>query len=266
MLRSVRPSPRASLALLACLAWAVLATPAHAKDTDSNALGFKAYEKGDYKKAHGLFEKALKQNPDNAFARLNRARTITLLNQGKEERDDFEYCTYESNWIFRALADLSKAVELNRAALLPKIDEDQKGLKALKARGEYGKWRKAVSVLAEEAGAEKVLRETPDWLYEQPSAIPVFVSLKPDKKVVEMNPGDGTEQAVGQWGLKNGQVEITPVKGKAATWKVISEKYFFNQGQDFFFDLQLVPVASEATATGWFGGPLRAGPLLGDCT
>ena len=56
---SALPLSRALLALLACLAWAVLPSPAYAKDTDSNALGFKAYEKGDYKKAHGLFEKAL---------------------------------------------------------------------------------------------------------------------------------------------------------------------------------------------------------------
>jgi tetratricopeptide (TPR) repeat protein len=262
---SALPLSRALLALLACLAWAVLPSPAYAKDTDSNALGFKAYEKGDYKKAHGLFEKALKQNPDNAFARLNRARTLTLLNQGKEESDSFEYCTYESNWIFLALADLSKAVELNRAAVLPKIDEDSKGLKALKARGEYGKWRKAVSLLAAEAGAEKVLRETPDWVFEQPSAISVYITLQPDKKVVEASP-TGEEQAAGQWSLKEGQLEITPVKGKPVSWKLIAEKYFFNQGKDFFFDLQLVPTGSEAAATGWLGGPLRAGPLLGDCT
>ncbi len=258
---TVKPS-RVVLALLACLAWA---SPASAKAPDSNALGFKAYEKGDYKRAHGLFEKALKQNPDNAFARLNRARTITLLNQGKEESDSFEYCTYESNWIFLALADLSRAVELNRAAVLPKIDEDQKGLKALKARDEYGKWRKAVSILAAEAGTEKVLRETPDWLFEQPSAIPVFISLKTDKKVIESSPS-GEEQAAGQWSLKGGQLEVTPLKGKPVSWKVIAEKYFFNEGKDFFFDLQLVPTHADASATGWLGGPLRAGPLLGDCT
>src|SRR4051794_26890522 len=194
-------SPRALLVLLVCLAGATLPGLAHAKDTDSNALGFKAYEKGDHKKAHGLFEKALKQSPDNAFARLNRARTITLLNQGKEEADDFDYCTYESNWIFRALADLSKAVELNREALLPKIDEDSKGLKALKARPEYSKWRKAVSILAAGAGgAEKGVRDTPDWLFQAPGTIPVFISLKPDKKVIETSPS-GDEQAAGQWGL-----------------------------------------------------------------
>lgn len=264
MIQCPLPPPRASLLLLTCLAWAAVPGHAHAKDTDSNALGFKAYEKGDYKKAHGLFEKALKQDPDNAYARLNRARTTTILNQGKEEADSFDYCAYESNWIFRALADLSKAVELNRAALLPKIDEDQKGLKALKARPEYSKWRKAVSVLAAEAGTEKVVRETSDWLFQEPRAIPVFVTLKPDKKIIETSP-TGDEQPVGQWSLKGGQVEITPVKGKPVSWKAIAEKYFFNQGKDFFFELQLVPAEPDAAASGWLAGPLKAGPLLGDC-
>jgi tetratricopeptide (TPR) repeat protein len=256
--------PRVFLVLLICLACVALPGHAHAKGADNNALGFKAYEKGDYKKAHGLFEKALKQDPGNAFARLNRARTTTLLNQGKEESASFEYCAYESNWIFRALADLSRAVDLNRAALLPKIDEDQKGLKTLKARPEYTKWRQAVSVLAGEAAVEKVVRDTPDWLFQEPGAIPVSITLTPDKKVIETSPS-GDEQPAGQWNLKGSHVEITPVKGKPVSWKAIAEKYFFNQGKDYFFELQLVPVEPEATASGWLVGPLRAGPLTGDC-
>jgi tetratricopeptide (TPR) repeat protein len=251
--------------LLACLTVATLPGTAQAKDTDSNALGFKAYEKGDYKKAHGLFEKALKQNPDNAYARLNRARTATLLNKGKEQSGDFDYCTYESNWIFRALADLSKAIELNRAEILPKIDEDPKGLKALKERPEYIRWRKAVSLLAVEAdAAEKVLRDTPEWLFQEPGAIPLSISLRPDKKVVETTLS-GEEQVAGQWSLKGGQIELKPLKGPAMAWKPIAEKYFFNQGGDFFFELHLVPAGSTESASGWLAGPLKAGPLTGDC-
>ncbi|WP_224371967.1 tetratricopeptide repeat protein [Hyalangium versicolor] len=262
---SFLPPSRVSLPLLACLAWMALPGLAQAKDTDSNALGFKAYEKGDYKKAHGLFEKALKQNPDNAYARLNRARTTTLLNKGKEEVGTFDYCDYGSNWIFRALADLSRAVELDRAVVLPKIDEDAKGLKALKARSEYKKWRKAVSVLAGEAGgAEKVIRESPEWLFQAPRDIPVFITLKPDKKIIESRPPED-EKPAGQWSLKGEQLMFTPEKGKPAAWKVITEKYAFNEGQDFFFELQLVPVDAETSASGWLSGPLRMGPLEGDC-
>jgi tetratricopeptide (TPR) repeat protein len=255
------PPPHALLIILCCLVSGL----ASAKDTDSNALGFKAYEKGDYKKAHGLFEKALKQNPDNAYARLNRARTITLLNQGKEKAKSFDYCAYDSNWIYRALADLSKAVELDRAAVLPKIDEDPKGLKALKALVEYQKWRTAVSVLAGEGGStEKLLRDTPEWLFQLPGMLPVSISLKPDKKIIESSLS-GEEQAAGQWSLKGDQLELTPENGKATTWKVSAEKYYFNQGRDFFFELQLVPVGEGGSGPDWLEGPLRAGPLLGDC-
>lgn len=259
------PSSRVLWVLLAFLAGSTWPGGAQAKGPDFNALGFKAYTKGDYKKAHGLFEKELKKNPEHAFARLNRARTTTLLNQGKEEAGDFDYCAYETNWIFQALADLSKAVEVNRSLILPKIDEDQKGLKALKEHPEYKNWRKAVSVLAGEAEAvEQGVRDTSEWLYQAPGQLPVSVAFKPDQKVVEEGP-TGEQKPAGQWSLKGGQVELTPEKGKPQAWKVSAEKFFFNQGKDFIFQFQLVPVAAEAAASGWLGGPLKAGPLMGDC-
>jgi tetratricopeptide (TPR) repeat protein len=255
---------RASLPLLTCLVWVALPGQAWAKDTDSNAQGFKAYEKGDTRKAHTLFEKALKQNPDNAFARLNRARTTTLLNQGREEAADFEYCDYPSNWIFRALADLSKAVEVN-PALLTKIDEDPKGLKALKGRLEYRNWRKAVSLLTgEKEAARKVLHGGSEWLFILPAQIPVSVTLEPDQKVSELGMG-GETKTVARWSLKGEGVELTPDNGKPVPWKVGAGKFYFNQGQDFLFELQLTPTGKSASAPGWFEGPLKAGPILGDC-
>jgi hypothetical protein len=266
-MRSFPPqSARVLLVLLSVLATTALPGLARAKDTDSNALGFKAYEKGDYKKAHTLFEKALKQNPDNPYARLNRARTTVLLNQSKGKVESAESCDYAKNWVFRALSDLSKAVELDRATLLPKIDEDQKGLKPLKAQADYAKWRKAVGALASDAGGtEKVLKETSDWWYHAPGAIPVGITLHPDKKVSEMNPS-GEETAAGQWSLKGQQLELTPLKGKPVLWDVRVEKYAFNEGKDFFFDLQLVATNAEASASpDWLTGPLRAGPITGDC-
>ncbi|MDC0715212.1 hypothetical protein POL68_42580 [Stigmatella sp. ncwal1] len=258
------PLPLTLVLLAVSFAGGVLPGTAHAKDTDANALGFKAYGKKHYKKAHGLFEKALKQNPSNAYARLNRARTTTLLQSGKKETDDFDYCALHTNWIFQALADLSRAVELDRAALLPKIDEDQTGLKALKALDEYKKWRQAVSVLTAEAGTEKVLRDTPHWLIQAPGQVPLFISLKPDHTVTEQE-GDRDEKTIGQWSLKEGQLSIGPSQGKARPWKVEADKSFFNQGQDFFFATYLVPQAEEAAAPGSLAGPWSAGPLTDDC-
>ncbi len=255
---------RVSLPILACLAFAALPGPVLAKDTGSNALGFRAYEKGDIKKAHGLFEKALKQNPSNAYARLNRARTTTLLNKGKEEKAEFEYCEYPSNWIFRALADLSQAVELN-PSLLAKIDEDAKGLKALKERVEYRSWRKAVGILTAEPGAaEKALRDTGDWLFIMPAQLPVSVTLGPDKKVSEQRM-TGEPETVATWSPKGDGVEITPLKGKPVRWKPEAGRFYFNQGQDFIFELHLKPPEDQAQAEGWRSGPLKAGPLVADC-
>jgi len=254
---------RASLFLLLCLGFT---GPVLAKAPDANAQGFAAYNKGDYAKAHALFEKALKQDPSNAFARLNRARTTTLLNQGKEDAADFDYCAFESNWMYLALADLSVAVEKDAQALLPKIDEDSKGLKALKASDEYKKWRKAISVFVKEKGIqEKVLGTTSDWWFLQPGQIPKSITLAADKRVMETQQ-DMSEHSAGKWRpLANG-VEITPEKKPARPWKLLAGKYYFDQGQRFFFEVRLEPDGEPTPADdGWVTGPLSIGPLSGDC-
>ncbi len=257
--------PRAALLFLSLLACAVLPGAALAKDADSNAQGFKAYEKGDYKKAHALFEKALKQNPSNAYARLNRARTRTLLNKGKEGASGFDYCEFASNWILLALADLSVAVEQN-PALLAKIDEDSKGLKALKERGEYSVWRKAAAIAAGEPGAvEKVLGSTHDWLVTSPGTMPRSLTLRPDKKLAEED-HTGESRIVGQWSPKGDGVELTPAnQGKAALWKPSAGKYYFDEGKHFFFELHLAPAAGPSPETSWLEGTVKVGPLGQDC-
>ncbi|AKF86576.1 hypothetical protein MFUL124B02_29565 [Myxococcus fulvus 124B02] len=260
---SLSKPTRGSLLLMLCLG---ISQPVLAKAPEANAQGFAAYGKGDYKKAHALFEKALKQDPSNVYARLNRARTTTLLNQGKEDADDFDYCAYESNWIYLALADLSKAVELDAKAILPKIDEDTQGLKALKARDEYKKWRQAVSVLVEEKGIrEKVLGTASDWWFLRPGQLPKNITLAADKRVVETLQ-DMTEQPAGRWRPLGSGVEITAGKEPARPWKLEAGKYPFDQGQRFYFEVQLVPGEGPQPAEyGWSTGPLRIGPLSGDC-
>lgn len=232
---------------------------------DANVQGFKAYEKGDIRKAHGLFEKALKKDPANPYARLNRARTTTLLQHAKDVDD---YCDFASNWVYLALADLSTAVETDRAAILPKIDEDQKGLKALKESDEYKKWRKAVSVLAEEKGvADAVLGASSEWSYQRQGGMPVYIELAADQRVVETR-HDMTEHVPAKWKRSGQGVDLTPSQGeaKARTWKLKTRKSYFNQGKAFFFELQLVPDGDVSQpAAEWMDGPLLAGPLSGDC-
>ncbi|MFY2558408.1 tetratricopeptide repeat protein [Corallococcus terminator] len=255
--------PRVVLFLMLCLG---ITGPVLAKAPDANAQGFAAYTKGDYAKAHALFEKALKQDPSNAYARLNRARTTTLLNQGKEDADDFNYCAFESNWMYLALADLSVAVEKDAQALLPKIDEDSKGLKALKASDEYKKWRKAISVFVNEKGIkEKVLGTTSDWWFLQPGQLPKSITLAADKRVMETQQ-DMTEHSTGKWRpLANG-VELTQEKQPARPWKLLAGKYYFDQGKRFYFEVWLEPDGGTTPEEhGWTTGPLSLGPLSGDC-
>ncbi|WP_239989259.1 hypothetical protein [Corallococcus macrosporus] len=249
--------------LLLCLGGA---SPVLAAAPDANVQGFKAYEKGDIRKAHGLFEKALKKDPANPYARLNRARTTTLL---EHKRDVDDACDFGSNWVYLALADLSEAVKANRAAILPKIDEDQKGLKALKALDEYKKWRTAVSVLAEEKGAVDGLigvGTTSDWLYVQPAQVPVHVTLVGDERVVETRPDTG-DSTPAKWTRSGAGVKITPEKAPAQSWRLQVRETFFNQGKSFFYELVLVPEGDvPEPASEWMSGPLVAGPLTADCS
>lgn len=250
--------------LLVCAALLSPSPHAHAKGPDLNAQGFKAYQKGDYKKAHALFEKALKKEPSNAYARLNRARTTAVLNKGKEPEDA---CEYESNWMYRVLADLSKAVELNAAAILPKIDEDEAGLKAFKELEVFQKWRRAVRALSTEPGMlEKLLREGAEWISPQPGglAMSTFIHLKADKTVMTSHAPDFEEQRMGRWTLKDPRVELVSEEGGSTVWTVKVERIFFNEGRDFFFELQLVPSA-PASKPEWMQGPLKAGPFTDDC-
>lgn len=257
-------SMRASWCLLLCLG----AGPVLAAAPDANVQGFKAYEKGDYKKAHALFEKALKKDPANPYARLNRARTRTLLQHKMEDGDDFDYCDFAKNWLYLALADLSKAVELNREALLPKIDEDQQGLKVLKAREEYKKWRRAVAVLAEEKGAvDAVLGSKSEWAYAPPGRVVQSVDMAADQRVVASRMGM-TPHAPAKWRRVGTDVELTPVAAgeKARTWKLKVRESYFNQGAAYFHELTLEPEGRvEAPSEEWMQGPLVAGPLVHDC-
>lgn len=263
--RAVKTFARVSGFLLVCLGGA---SPVLAGAPDANVQGFKAYEKGDVRKAHGLFEKALKKDPANPYARLNRARTTTLL-EHKKDVDD--YCDFASNWVYLALADLSEAVKANRAAILPKIDEDQKGLKALKTTDEYKKWRTAVSVLAEEKGrvAELVgVGATSDWLYVLPAQIPVYVTLVGDARVVETRHDTG-DSTPAKWTPSGAGVKITPEKAPATpqVWKLQVRESWFNQDKAFFYELVLEPEGRVSEpASPWMEGPLVAGPLTGDCS
>lgn len=260
---AVKTFARVSGVLLLCLGGA---SPVLAGAPDANAQGFKAYEKGDIRKAHGLFEKALKKAPGNPYARLNRARTTTLL-EHKKDVDD--YCDFGGNWVYLALADLSEAVKANRAAILPKIDEDQKGLKALKALDEYKKWRTAVAILAAEKGAVDELigvGTTSDWTYVLPAQVPVFVTLVGDERVVETRPDTG-DSTPAKWVRSGPGVKITPEKAPATAqvWKPQVRESFFNQGKAFFYELLLVPegtVSEPASVQAEAFGGARILPVI----
>ena len=198
---------------------------------DPNADGFAEYKKGNYAKAAPLFDKAIKTQPKNAWAWLNRARTLALLAKGKEPDD---YCDYGKNWVLLALDALEHAVELDKAKVLAKLEEPDPGTEALKARREVRDWLAAVTY---DGDAAKLLAAQPDWhSTEEPGAVPKNLTL--DAK---------------SWKVTGGKLSLVE-NGKSVPYEVKVQPWYFDEGKRHFSVLQL------QGPTVW-----ALGPVLADC-
>jgi tetratricopeptide (TPR) repeat protein len=205
---------------------------------DPNAEGFALYKKGDFVKAHELFKKAVAAAPKNPWARVNHARTLAVLSKGEAPAD---YCTYEKNWIHLALAELDKAVELDRKAVLAKLAEPDPGIKLLEKLTEYQLWLAAVRFEAtSDAALTKFLEANPSWHQGGAGRIPVSLTLEPKT-----------------WSVKDKRVSITR-EGRAARYTVAVRGWFFGEGK-FSFRVLLLENVDDA------GDAWTLGPVVADC-
>jgi hypothetical protein len=190
-------------------------TVKQAPKTDHNAIGFKAFQQGNYKGALKSFELSMKNDPRNAFGFLNHARALVAINVKVDPED---YCAYETNWVYLALSSLSKAIEVNRKQIVAKLKEvKEPGFAEFRKRPEYIKWESTLQLpIASDEGLKKFILGNPEWVSREPGMVPTLVTLRSDLTANILKP-DG-QNAEGKWRVENGKVVIdSKLLGKSLT-------------------------------------------------
>jgi hypothetical protein len=90
-----------------------------ASKVDHNAIGFKAFQKGDFKAAL----KALIFRSRLITKRIWFFKPCACVSCHQRESGPEDYCAYESNWVYLALSSLSKAIDVNRKQVVAKLKE-----------------------------------------------------------------------------------------------------------------------------------------------
>jgi len=212
--------------------------------TDFNKQGFKAYQKGDHKKAHALFLKATKADPQDAFAWLNLARTTTALAEGKEPDNP---CKLEKNWVYLALSYLEKAVELDAAAVMPRIKQDSTGLAELKKRPHQ-------ALPSTQKELEALLRDHANWW----APGPVIHTMTVRSRVTE-GPG-ANEEDVGELVIKGVVLEVVQDGMLHRRYHLKVVPWAFGEGKQKISRLSLVQEGTQEGPNEWFLEPMMDCP------
>ncbi|MCB9654897.1 MAG: hypothetical protein H6729_12285 [Deltaproteobacteria bacterium] len=225
-----------------------------------NALGFKAFKRKEYRKAHAFFEQSTKKAPTFAFGWLNLARTTYLLNEKSTVADP---CNLARNWAFRVLAYLSRAVELDPTSVLDKLDNDTPEF-AFKKRVLYEKWRWAASLASDAPVHKDVLLKmlTNRELWPTRNMFPpTWFSLEANGRFAKASP-DGATSSLGRWRPTEGGLEIQ-LEHQALQLRPKRSKFYFDEGRSWFDLVELVTEPTDAKVP-WMSG-LVLGPRYGDC-
>ena len=225
-----------------------------AKKVDHNGIGFKAFQKGDFKSALKSFELSIKTDPKNAFGYLNHARTLIALNIKKDPDD---YCAYESNWVLLALASLSKSMEVGKKTVTGKLKEIREpSFLEFKKRPEYKKWESALQgPIAIDQQLKSFVLAHAEWVTREAGMPPTMVTLRQDFTMNVQKP-DG-QNAEGRWRVENGKVVLeSQLLTKALSLTTIP--FYFNEGRSFITSTILVDEKKETE--------LFLGPVTDDCS
>lgn len=221
---------------------------------DHNAIGFKSFQKGDFKSALKSFELAMKLDSKNAFGFLNHARTLIAINI---KNDPVDYCAFESNWVMLAMASLSKAYEVNPKLITSKLKEiNESSFKEFKKRPEYKKWEAIFSLpVRDENGLRSFILSRAEWITREAGMPPTTITLRSDFTANIQKP-DGAN-ADGVWKIEGGAVGIdTKLLNKRLKLKIIP--FYFNEGRNFISSVVLTD--NEKTIE------LYLGPITEDCS
>ena len=219
---------------------------AQSPNTDPGSL---ALDKRQYEKALSLFSSAIERNPRNAFAWLDKGRTIAMMNGAKPPDD---YCDSDNNWIFLALAHLNEALRLDPKAVAERIRTDRSEFASFRETVEFKLWWATAGPLPNtDAELRTFFRENPTWNKEG-SAIPIreALTLRADGQAELFSAGQ--TKSGGAWRVSGGKLTI--VNGKRIdSYQLVRTQFFIRDGSLHFDFLQL--------GTEW-----TMGKILHDCT
>lgn len=237
----------------ACLVAMGSSAAAAASGADLNRQGFAAYEKGDIAAAHKLFLKAVKKEPKNAYAWLNLARTTTLRAGGKEPA---EPCALGESWVFLALAHLDRAMQLDAAAIAPKLADDTTGLAHLKKRDEFAAWQVAVQPLPKDDTGVRTFLQQHNFFWASAGVLE-GLTLEQDGTAQYGIPGG--EAPIGKWSVVKGAVEIKEGEKLVRRYRLTVQPWAFGEGK---YSYRRVVLEQDGTQEG--PDLLEYGPMM-DC-
>ncbi|CAN5505166.1 hypothetical protein BH10BDE1_BH10BDE1_12870 [soil metagenome] len=223
------------------------------KSVDYNAPGIAAFQNKNYVEALRLFGIATKNDPKNALAWLYQARSVVAVYGATEPEN---YCNFEKNWIFDALASLSKATELGSAKILPVLASIRDpNFGKLRARPEFKNWDLVRTLpLKSDLATQEFFAKHNDWLIEKGSDPVTVVTFSPTHELT-ISPADGARET-GTWSAGTDRVVIK-TKTEMRTLNLTTAKYSFGTAGKSF---RVVVLKDSAKSGAW-----SIGPEIADC-
>jgi hypothetical protein len=223
------------------------------KPVDYNGPGIAAFQKKNFSEALRLFVIATKNDPKNSLSWLYHARAVIAV-YGAEEPEN--YCDAEKNWIFEALASLSKAMDLGRTKVLPILASIQDvNFQKFRARPEFKNWDLIQTLpLKTDVATQDFFAKHNDWLIENQPNPATVVTFAPTHELTIAS-ADGARDT-GTWSAGADRVVIK-TKSELRTLNLTTTSYAFGSaGKSFRIVVLKDPSKPEAWAIG---------PEIADC-
>lgn len=222
------------------------------KRVDYNALGLVAFQKKNYSEALKQFGLATLHDAKNPVSWFNHAQAVVAISGGNDPED---YCDDTKNWIFEALASLSKSYELSAVktqAFLQNAKEPS--FQKFRARPEFKNWNQVrLLPLKTDLATQEFLVKNNDWLLEKPPMPPTVVTFLPSHELI-LSAADGTRET-GTWSA--GADRVVVQTRTLRTFNLMTTPSAFAGGKKSF---KMIVLREAGRTEQW-----KLGPLIADC-
>lgn len=189
---------------------------------------------------------------------IDRASETFRKSNGSEPADA---CDMANNWQYDVLHQLSLATELSSNYVLEKL-QDQGHAFGMEKTPLYKKWLLAVPGKRTPEDERLVITTSEWWPYKN-STPPYWIAFEANGSIVRRY--YTTSEPLGAWRVMGNKFMANLDGGAEVTLRLEHKKYFFDQGQKWYYHLYLVVDAgANAEDLPWYD-PLILGPPQGDC-